>query len=695
VKVKTSLTQTVAQAIAFLALAWVLYGSCTEFYQIAWGTGNSIGEFSLKWGVAFYGYVALCILLSIAVCVGLWQRRGYAPLAARFASIRNRLSVWRWSLMAAILVFPVWLLQYTPWGTVIDSPYLRLLIWLVDILFVAVLLDQDGAALLSWNSLLAGVLLTGASFALTVPFGSVTSHPFALGWSEGNRLYDYSIMFGRERYIFPADRRLSPYLDIGRQLIGGLPFLLPNLSIAAERFWAALIYVAPDLIVGWLAFRTKSGSRILWLLSGLWAYMFLAQGPIHPPLAVSAALTALAWGQPFWLAGILIFGAAYLTQLSRFSWVFAVPLWIGMLELSGALLQGGRLPRRAWIRSLALGALGLLGGVLLPKIIGLFQGRASAGLSVSGVSTALTKQPLLWYRLLPNATYGMGIIWGLLVAVLALVLLLLAFWRTGRWQLNNWQKAAILLPLSAFLGVGLVASTKIGGGGDLHNVDMFLVGLVFTAAIAWRNGGREWLLEGAHPSLWKPVLLVALLALPARSSLMALYPLNVSDKLAWVSTLSDTERVQALGSLPSASETSKALKLVQQKVAEAANRGPVLFMDQRQLLTFGYLQAPLVAEYDKKVLIDKAMASDSAYFSTFYADLAARRFSLIVTNPLRASIQDSSDEFGEENNAWVEWVSNPVLCYYEPIETLRSVQVQLLVPRAGQPDCSAELPQEK
>jgi hypothetical protein len=80
------------------------------------------------------------------------------------------------------------------------------------------------------------------------------------------------------------------------------------------------------------------------------------------------------------------------------------------------------------------------------------------------------------------------------------------------------------------------------------------------------------------------------------------------------------------------------------------------------------------------------------YFRELYADLAAKRFSLIISEPLRAPIKDSSYQFGEENNAWVDWVVRPVLCYYDEIERYRSTQIQLLVPKQGEVDCSEELP---
>lgn len=57
-----------------------------------------------------------------------------------------------------------------------------------------------------------------------------------------------------------------------------------------------------------------------------------------------------------------------------------------------------------------------------------------------------------------------------------------------------------------------------------------------------------------------------------------------------------------------------------------------------------------------------------------------------------ADAGDLSFQFDEENNAWVKWVSRPVLCYYEPKVTLKEVGVQLLVPKADTSDCSSQLP---
>ena len=111
-------------------------------------------------------------------------------------------------------------------------------------------------------------------------------------------------------------------------------------------------------------------------------------------------------------------------------------------------------------------------------------------------------------------------------------------------------------------------------------------------------------------------------------------------------------------------------------------------MDQRQLLTFGYIQdVPLVSDYEKKYLMDMAMANNREYPENFYADLRDHRFALIISDPLYEVEKSQQDSFGEENNAWVERIARPILCYYKPDVNLRDVRIHLLAPRQNQEDC--------
>ena len=59
--------------------------------------------------------------------------------------------------------------------------------------------------------------------------------------------------------------------------------------------------------------------------------------------------------------------------------------------------------------------------------------------------------------------------------------------RSGRWQLDWLQLLAIGIGLTGFFIAGLIVSSKIGGGGDLHNLDMYLMTLVLVFTLGLYN----------------------------------------------------------------------------------------------------------------------------------------------------------------------------------------------------------------
>jgi hypothetical protein len=688
-----SMVKSLERPALLIALASLLLMAGNEFYQVAWGTGTAWGQFSLKWGLGYGFFILLCVAYMLLVGLALFIP-GKLVFFARLFKAMEGLGLFRWLLVAVLIILPVWFFQYSSWGVVFDGIYIRLLMWMWIVLLISLLIGQTGMRASLLSNVLLAALLTGCAFAVAAAFVNVTDYPFSLGWSEGNRLWDYSLFFGRARYIYPADRPLAPFLDIGRELLGGVPFIFPNLTILAERLWLAVMAVFPYLVFGLLAFRSPGTGFKTGLLAGLWGFLFVAQGPIHPPLLLCAILVALAWRRPLWLAVPLIAMAAFFAETSRFTWVFAPAMWAGMLELGGSTADPNK---KDWYRAVAVGLAGLFGGLAGPRLVNALIGRNAGGLTLALVSNAVTGQPLLWYRLLPNATYSAGILLGLLIAVGPLLAVLIYLAVTGRWVTSFWQRPAILACLLAFLGVGLVVSAKIGGGGDLHNMDMFLIGMLFVAALAWRAGGAEWLRSAENFPGWMRGLMLLLVVLPAIPSLAGLRPISFARDLSWLVTLTDTaensKASRVLDTLPSDQKVQSSLEVVRGQVENAQTHGPVLFMDQRQLLTFGFVRnVPLVAEYEKKVMMNMALGANQAYFQPFYDDLAAHRFALIVSDPLLAPVKDSDYQFGEENNAWVKWVVKPVLCYYEPVKTISEVRVELLVPAHDQRDCSQELP---
>jgi len=693
-------SKTFIQRLIIIALSTTLLTAAGyEFYNITWGTGVWLGQFSLKWGVAFFLFIVFAVAVLQSIILTLWRNERILSVGARLASLRAKLGFFRWVFAIAILALPVWLLQYSAWGLVLHGQYLRLLLWLFSAISLGYLLTGSNDKAVTFNGLFSGLVLISGMTIFAVSLANVTSYPFSLGWSEGNRFWDYSVLFGRDIYIYPADKPITVLLDVGRQFIGGVPFLFPGVTIWQERLWIGLGNAVPYLILGLVAFKTQSGNRSHWFLVAIWAMTFVIQGPIHPPLLWCAILVAFAWKKPLWLALPVIFVTSYFAEVSRYTWMFAPGMWAAMLELSGASLEDGKLGRAAWARAISVGAAGILGGYAAPffipsilaKFFPGFSSSLGTGVTLAGVGSEASAQALLWYRLFPNATYGYGILLGLLLAVGPLTAVLIYLSSTHRWSLNLWQKLAIILPLLAFLAVGLIVSVKIGGGGDLHNMDMFILGLLFAGAIAWDQSGKEWVTQAANSPSWVRIVLVLAVMIPAYIPVRAMRPQQVAEEdMVWVMTLADIPPQGPFPELlPYEHDANKALADIRSAVEAAAPNGEILFIDQRQLLTFRYITGvPLVPEYDKKVLINQAMSADEAYFKTFYQDLASHRFSLIITNPLHERIQTEEDNFGEENNAWVEWVSAPALCFYEPLDTLKKVRVQLLVPKEDISACS-------
>ncbi len=681
--------------IILLCVALLLIGAGRDFFHVASGTGSAVGAFSPFWFLLFSAFVLFCFALFISFA--LWQRSKFLSVIIRMISGRNKLSFLRWLFATLVLVFPVWFLQYTMWGIVFHGIFIRALIW-IAVVFIFSFLVSTGNDLMGWKETLSAFALTAGSFSIAVSLQGVTDYPFSLGWSEGNRLWDYSTLFGRSLYNYPSGQDIYVLLDYGRLWVGGLPFLIPGLTIEAARLWVGLTTILPYFLVGIAAFRVLNKDSRSWLLMILWLFLFFKQGPIHTPLVLCAAITILVWGRSLWISVPLIIFAGYFAQTSRYTWMFAPGIWLGVLELSGASLLNGKLLPSQWIRAISLGVAGVFGGYLLPKIMPLLDRSitfenvgeqiTSTGYTAEVIASEVTRQPLLWYRLLPNSTYGNGILIGLLIAVVPLLVILFWLAVTQKWILNIWQKLALIGSSLAFLAVGLVASTKIGGGGDLHNMDMFLIGLAFTAVIAWHNGGREAILNPDQLPDWMKIVIIAALVIPAIGPWRQMRSFNYGEQAAALMVLTDAPDEKSLDLLPSDEKVNKALEKIQDAVAVAKEDGEVLFLDQRQLLTFGYVtDVPLVVEYEKKVLMNEALSGNADYFQSFYKDLAAGRFSLIVSEKLFTPIKDSSFEFGEENNAWVTWVAKPLLCYYEETTTLKDVGVQLFVPKETPADC--------
>lgn len=599
---------------------------------------------SATWRIIGCLLIGGIVLANLALLAGLFTSFG-----GWLAKQLHGLPVFTRYLTACLLAFipPVFFI-YTEWGIYFSGAFLRFFVYLLVSTAITLLLFKAD----DWRRMTIGFLISlGVTAFVLAAFSylsAVRATPFSLSWSEGNRFYDYSLPFAKNLYQFDGDLRV-PYNTPGRYALWGLPFLIPGLPIWVHRFWNAVLWIGPPLLLSWLLFKPVKEMRLRWGAT-LWGALFIMQGPVYPHLLVPMiVLVPFMRSRQLWVK--LLVGAviSYYAGISRFTWAVLPGTWLVLDDL----LNG--YPRREgswWRRLLQPAALGLAG--ILPGVLGTWFNVLTTDQAFA------TTQPLLLNRLWPNATYGEGILLGAVITTLPLLLLLM--WATGskRWQVHPLTKAAMTVSLGGFAVLGLLASTKIGGGSNLHNLDMYILTLVFLTASSFIQ------LQAAVNTWNSPVPQWAL----AAGLLIIIVP-------GWVAYRSGSP----LESKP-ANRTVNALATIQQTVDEAKTHGEVLFLDQRQLLTFGYLKdVTLVPDYEKKYLMDQAMGNNAAYFDQFTEDLKQGRFSLIVSDIQKTTLQDQSRAFSEENNAYVKWVSLPLLKYYEPIFTQKDFGIMLLVPK--------------
>jgi hypothetical protein len=531
-----------------------------------------------------------------------------------------------------------------------------LLFWLLSIAGMFCLRAWNGG--LTWAGALAvSALGLAAVYRAVVVFSHVTDYPFARGWSEVSRFYGASLFFSQALYGMHVP---LPLLHPSWHLLLAPLYFLQSPPMWAFRLWQALLQVGLTAgLAAVLVRRFRTGSRGLAWLAGGWAFLFLMQGPILAPLLVSAILVIAGVDpQKFWRTTLVVLLASLWAGWSRINW-FPVP---GLIAAAIYLLET-RLdqPRRGlaylWKPLFWVGT-GTAAALAANLAFVRWSGNGGGGNFVSSLSS-----DMLWYRLLPNPTYAHGILLDMvLVSLPLLVSLFLAFARDRR---LHPLRVAGLTGILLVLGLGgLVVSVKIGGGSDLHNLDAYLISLLLVGGYlffgrAEADAETDKFLLPAHSG--RRALLIALaLVIPIGMALTTGSPVFTWDR-------AQVERV---------------LSLAKQEIEVVSARGePVLFISQRQLLALKMIHAPLVPEYEQDALMEMVMSHNSTYLDRFQADLAAQKYGLIVAEPQTVHYYGRTSYFGEENDQWVDLVSIPMLCYYEPFMQPGLLGVTLYVPR--------------
>jgi hypothetical protein len=603
--------------------------------------------------LATLGGASILALMALLLPLTPWGDR-LKPRFDQFMTSGRGVQIPAGILLGLIFIaYPV-AIQSPLWGIYFSALSMRLpLFWLLSAAACV------GFKLL-WKELdwLPALLLAAMSLAgfhgLTVNFANVSAYPFSLGWSEASRFYSASLFFSKQLYGQQLPLAIwNPSLN----LLLAIPLIVGEQTIWVLRIWWAILQIGATLLLGWafaqrLALSTRF-QRVLFMFGGL---LFLSQQVIYLQLLLCAWIVV--WGvrtNKFWRTLLVVIIASIWAGLSRINW-FPVP---GLLAAAFYLLEVSLGDNKYQWRYLWPPVIWVTLGTLTAFATNLIYMQV-AGNGWGGNFTSSLGAELLWYRLFPSATNPIGVLpASLLISVPVLWIIALAASKKITVHTLRWLGLGGILSL-LFAG-GLLVSVKIGGGADLHNLDAYLIllmlagGYFLSGRITLEPVGRAPHFFH-HPGIYLPALIV-----PLWLVLQTGVPIH-----SW-------DREQATQNLE---------RLRNQAGHMIAQGQPVLFITQRHLLMFDEVDVPLVPDYEVEYLTEMVLSHNRVYLDRFHADIRTQRFGMVVVFPLEIRYKGRAYQFGEEDDAWVREIAEPMLCYYERVYRDPNNEFDILVPRA-------------
>jgi hypothetical protein len=500
------------------------------------------------------------------------------------------------------------------------------------------------------------LVTTALSFAsiyrIAVFLPGISDYTFSLGWSEASRYYYASLFFSERIYGVEAP---ASVLHPTRYLLQSIPFLIPQLGLIAHRTWQVVLWLGmPIITLGSLMRRLGTRNRWITSMTLLWGFLFLLQGPVLYHLYGSVILVLLGFHpKRLWRSLLVVVIGSVWAGVSRINW-FPVP---GMLAAALFFLETSAKPgegMRVFARPALFFTVGVGSAFAAQAAYAVWSGNDLAQFGSSFSSS------LLWYRLFPNPTFRAGMLGGIGLAALPMLAVLVRYLGARGSKVSMLAIGGILLLL---FGGGTIVSVKIGGGSNLHNYDALLLMLLVVGAYAFFHETSTG--DLTHNLGWWHF--ASLLIVPVGFALSLGGPIPERNR-------DQSERV--LQEIQSAIDPSQ------------DGGGEVLFIAERHLLTFDFVQGiELIPEFEKVFLMEMAMSGNEPYLSALKRGLEDRRFSVIVSDPLRIQFQGRQRAFGEENDAWVQHVSIPILCHYVPVFESAAPPVQILLPKDDQTPC--------
>ena len=617
------------------------------------------------------GWVDVSVKLRVFQ-VGAWIVTTGLGVLTVFAVLGHaeRISAWLWKfvyglsrLRLALLLlmgglvaaFPA--LLYSRFQIYVDQYWIRYTIfaWLVVALAACIMAYWQKVWL---ESLVFSALSLAVAYHLITYFPDVSNYPFSLGWSEASRYYLASNVFAERIYGHDL-----PWvtMHLTRYLMQAFPFLISGSPIWIHRLWQVILRFTTPYITGYLMARyfKISTPKVIGAF-GAWAGLYFFQGPVFYHLIVVVMLVfLLVQPRRFWRTLLVVALISVYAGFSRINWVPMAGLMAAVLYFMDTPVPSG-----GW-RSAVRYLLPPVNWVLVGTAVGFATQQfwvVNSGNPEELFYSSFTSY-LIWRRLFPNPSYPMGILPHILLVTGPLLVYLAMVFFAWRRRVH-WLRWLALVGITGVLFVGgLVVSIKIGGGTNLHNMDVYLVMVLLIAAVVYlgRMHDQDRQIVRIRIPFW---LKAAIFAMPI------LFMVSYGGR-----TVVPFDQQAAQDNL------NQIQRYVDEAVAEG---GEVLFISERHLITFGLIKnAPLVHEHEKVLLQEMVMAKNEVYLANLGAELAGQRYALIVTDHLPSVWKDPNIvPLAMENNVVLKNLVPLFTCAYEERDILLQGSLDILVPKA-------------
>lgn len=89
----------------------------------------------------------------------------------------------------------------------------------------------------------------------------------------------------------------------------------------------------------------------------------------------------------------------------------------------------------------------------------------------------------------------------------------------------------------------------------------------------------------------------------------------------------------------------------------------------------------MVPDYELLTLMEMAISNNQPYLQQFYHDLQTHRFGMILIEKQVPKVIEGDAYFSEENNAWVEKITLPLLQNYQQTHGYAISHLTILEPK--------------